>query len=106
MTRPRPHHRSPESAPGACASAPTCERRPTSAGAVESDVDEPDRDPLLLSVPAAARMLSLGRTTVYTLIASGELETISIGRCRRVPRAAIEAFVEQRSVAAALYGRS
>lgn len=66
---------------------------------------EPHATPLLLTVPQAAAMLSLGRTTVYELIGSGELETVVIGRARRVPVAAVVEFVEQRSVAAARYGR-
>ena len=52
--------------------------------------------PLLVSVRNAARMLAVGRTTVYELIATGELETILIGRSRRVPIAALEDFVQRR----------
>jgi excisionase family DNA binding protein len=42
-------------------------------------------EPLLLTPEQAARRLSVGRTTVYTLMASGELLSVNIGRCRRVP---------------------
>jgi excisionase family DNA binding protein len=52
--------------------------------------------PLLVSVEDAARLLAVGRTTVYELIAAGELEAINIGRCRRVPLTALHAFVQQR----------
>ncbi len=51
--------------------------------------------PLLVSVRSAARILAVGRTTVYELIAAGELETIHIGRSRRVPIAALQAFVQR-----------
>jgi excisionase family DNA binding protein len=51
--------------------------------------------PLLVSVRSAARILAVGRTTVYELIAAGELETIHIGRSRRVPMAELEAFVQR-----------
>jgi len=50
-------------------------------------------DPRLLTVRQAAEVLGLGRSTVYELIAAGELETVSIGRCRRVPLDALRAFV-------------
>lgn len=50
--------------------------------------------PLLIDVNEAARRLSVGRTTIFQLIASGELETIKVGRLRRVPVAALETYVE------------
>ena len=50
-------------------------------------------DPRLLTVRQAAEVLGLGRSTVYELIAAGELETVSIGRSRRVPLDALRAFV-------------
>jgi excisionase family DNA binding protein len=49
--------------------------------------------PLLLTVVEAARLLAVGRTTVYALIARGELRTIHIGRARRIPIAAVFAYV-------------
>jgi excisionase family DNA binding protein len=52
-------------------------------------------EPLLLTVPQAARMLAIGRSLLYELIASGELEAIHIGRCARVPLDALSAFVER-----------
>src|SRR4051794_34478851 len=55
-----------------------------------------DREALLLTVSAAARVLSIGRTTMYELFASGEVEVLHIGRAARVPVASIEEFVERR----------
>jgi excisionase family DNA binding protein len=52
-------------------------------------------DKLLLTISEAASALHIGRSKLYELIASGELEVVHIGRSVRVPRAAIEAFVEQ-----------
>ncbi len=49
--------------------------------------------PLLMKPEAAARQLGLGRTTVYELIRSGELESVKVGRLRRVPVAAISEYV-------------
>jgi excisionase family DNA binding protein len=50
---------------------------------------------LLLTVREVADRLGCGRTLVYELISSGELETIKLGRLRRVPVAALEALVER-----------
>jgi excisionase family DNA binding protein len=55
--------------------------------------DEPE--PLLLTVAEAGRLLSVGRTTVYELIAQGELRTVHIGRACRVPVAAVSDYVER-----------
>jgi excisionase family DNA binding protein len=55
----------------------------------------------LLTMRQAAAMLNLGRTTMYALIAAGELEVIHIGRSVRVPRDAVTEFVERRRPAAA-----
>ena len=43
----------------------------------------------------AARVLSVGRTTMYELVGAGEIEVVHIGRAARVPVASIEAFVER-----------
>jgi excisionase family DNA binding protein len=48
---------------------------------------------LLLTVPEVAERLGLGKSTIYALIASREIESVNIGRARRVPREAIDAFV-------------
>ena len=41
-------------------------------------------DPLLVSVQQAARMLGIGRTSIYQLINSGELQTMKLGRRRLI----------------------
>jgi excisionase family DNA binding protein len=51
--------------------------------------------PLLLTVPEAAATLRISRAQAYILIARGELESVRIGASRRVPAAALSAFVEQ-----------
>jgi excisionase family DNA binding protein len=48
---------------------------------------------LLLTVPEAARSLGLCRSFVYELVRAGELTSVKIGRARRVPFAALEAFI-------------
>jgi len=53
-------------------------------------------DDLLLVTPEeAARRLSVGRTTIYELMASGELQSVNIGRCRRVPVSSLSSFVNR-----------
>jgi excisionase family DNA binding protein len=48
---------------------------------------------LLLRPEEAAEVLGVGRTKVYELMAAGELESVQVGRSRRLPTAAVEAFV-------------
>ncbi len=47
---------------------------------------------LLLTVEAAAERLSISRTRMYALIKSGEVASVRVGRLRRVPVAALDAF--------------
>lgn len=48
---------------------------------------------ILLTPDEAARCLSLGRTSVFGLMRTGQLGSIRIGGARRVPLAAVHAFV-------------
>jgi excisionase family DNA binding protein len=50
-------------------------------------------EPLLLRVDEAAEALALSRTKVYELMASGELESVKVGRARRVLLASLRHFV-------------
>jgi excisionase family DNA binding protein len=49
---------------------------------------------LVYSVTEAAALLSVGRTTVYQLIGSGELRSVKIGTRRLVARRDLEAYVQ------------
>ena len=49
---------------------------------------------LLVTPEEAAVILSVGRTTVYELMATGQLESVHIKSCRRIPVAALQRFVE------------
>ncbi len=51
---------------------------------------------VLLTMIDAARALSIGRTTMYELVAAGEIGVVHIGRSVRVPVDALHAFVERR----------
>jgi excisionase family DNA binding protein len=52
-------------------------------------------DRLLLTLEEAAQCLAVGRTTIYELVGRGELQTVTIGRCRRVPVSSLRSFVDQ-----------
>jgi excisionase family DNA binding protein len=52
---------------------------------------------VLLTVEEAAEQLGIGRTLTYKLISSGEIESIRIGRLRRVPTAAIQDYARRLS---------
>ncbi|GIH97992.1 helix-turn-helix domain-containing protein [Planobispora takensis] len=49
----------------------------------------------LLKVPEVMAVLGLSRWQIYNLIRSGELESVKVGRSRRVPLVAVDAFVSQ-----------
>jgi excisionase family DNA binding protein len=48
---------------------------------------------LLFTVEEAARALGIGRTRMFELIQAGSVETVLIGRLRRIPIDALDAFV-------------
>lgn len=51
-------------------------------------------EPQLLYRPEeAARLLQVSRSTVFELLASGALQSVLIGRSRRVPAAALDEFI-------------
>jgi excisionase family DNA binding protein len=50
---------------------------------------------LLLTIVEAARVLSIGRTTMYELVGAGEIDVVHIGRSARVPVGALEEYVER-----------
>ncbi|MEW2403430.1 helix-turn-helix domain-containing protein [Streptomyces sp. NPDC046862] len=50
-------------------------------------------DDELLTVPDVMKRLKLGRSTVYDLIRSRRLPSITIGRCRRIPARAVREYI-------------
>ncbi len=52
--------------------------------------------PLLVTVPQAAELLSIGRTAVYELVWRGELNPVRIGRSVRFAVDDLEAFVRDK----------
>lgn len=50
-------------------------------------------DPLLVRVEEAARLLSLSRSMIYEMMNSGELPSVRCRTARRIPLAALHAWV-------------
>jgi excisionase family DNA binding protein len=54
-----------------------------------------DQSRLAYRPETAARKLDIGRTSLYGLISSGELETVKIGRSRLIPASALERYLQR-----------
>lgn len=50
---------------------------------------------VLFTVEESARALGIGRTRMFELINDGAVETVLIGRLRRIPVDALDAFVSR-----------
>ncbi|WP_156839840.1 helix-turn-helix domain-containing protein [Novosphingobium aquimarinum] len=53
-------------------------------------------EPICVRINDAARMIGVGRTKLYELISTGELETVKIGKSTRVTTASIHDLVKRR----------
>ncbi len=54
-----------------------------------------DANPLLLRPAEVAERLSLSRSMVYELLLRREIESILIGRSRRIPMEALIAYIDR-----------
>ena len=52
-------------------------------------------EPICVRVNDAARMIGVGRTKLYELISSGELEKVKIGKATRITTASLYRLVER-----------
>jgi excisionase family DNA binding protein len=52
-------------------------------------------DRLLYSVEEAADLLGIGRTFMYHLVATGEVDSLKIGKRRKIPRDSLNSYVER-----------
>jgi excisionase family DNA binding protein len=57
----------------------------------------PAFEPLLLDSREVSRLLGISRTKAFQMIATGGVPVIRIGRCARVPRAALERWISQQT---------
>jgi excisionase family DNA binding protein len=51
-------------------------------------------DRLLLTVDEAASRLGMKRTFLYELVTRGELESLKLGKARRIPVAALDKYIQ------------
>jgi excisionase family DNA binding protein len=60
-----------------------------------ADDNQPVAEPirLVLTIEQAARRLGIGRTLMYSLVMSGEVESVTIGRLRRIPVECLTEYV-------------
>lgn len=59
---------------------------------------DPTPNRLLYRPEEVAEATGLSRTVVYRLLQTGDLDSVRIGRARRVPHGALEAFIERLQV--------
>lgn len=50
---------------------------------------------LLLRIEEAAERLAIGRSLMYRLVLSGEVQSVPVGRLRRIPCGALTDYVER-----------
>jgi excisionase family DNA binding protein len=53
-------------------------------------------DRIAVRIPEACRMIGIGRSKLYELMETGEIETIKIGVSRLVVVSSLQAFVQAR----------
>lgn len=53
----------------------------------------PPVEPICVKVNDAARMIGVGRTKLYELIASGEIEVVKLGKSTRITAASLHKMV-------------
>ena len=68
--------------------------RPRRENEVDQESSAPREGPLLVSATDAARVLAIGRTTLYEVVKSGDLTPIHIRRCVRFSMYEIRQYVE------------
>jgi excisionase family DNA binding protein len=68
--------------------------RPSAAPVIGATSPSKEREPLLLTIVQAAAALSVGRSTVYEMIARGDLDVVHLGRAVRVAVCALEELLE------------
>lgn len=54
----------------------------------------PDDDKLLLTVEEAAHRLGIGRSLMYRLVLTGTIESVTLGKLRRIPSECLTEFVD------------
>lgn len=50
--------------------------------------------PLLLTIEQAAQALAISRSSIYELVLRKDIESVKIGRCRRITPAALQRYID------------
>jgi excisionase family DNA binding protein len=61
----------------------------------ERNAPRSDDSRRLHSVPEAARLLGVGRTYMFRLIATGHIESVKIGKLRKIPNDALDEYIDR-----------
>lgn len=69
--------------------------RVTSTSPSSGSTGEVPVDKLLLTVRDAAEMLSISRAKLYELLAGGVIESVKLEGSRRIPREALDEYIER-----------
>lgn len=64
-----------------------------SGASLTTGADRPPIEPIGVRVPDASRMTGLGRSTIYELIASGDIEAATVGRATAIMVESIRSFL-------------
>jgi excisionase family DNA binding protein len=70
------------------------ERRKQALEAI-AEQDALPMEPLTVRIKTAVKLTGIGRSTLYELIQSGEIETVKIGRSTFIPYRCIKRLVER-----------
>lgn len=52
-------------------------------------------EPITVRILEAVRLTGIGRSKLYELIASGDIETIKVGSCTLIPMASLHGLIER-----------
>ena len=52
-------------------------------------------EPITVRILEAVRLTGIGRSKLYELIASGDIETVKIGSCPLIPMASLHGLIER-----------
>jgi len=63
-------------------------------GEAATPTDKGAEDRRLVTIAGAARLLALGRNTIYRLIETGRLDTVELNGCKRVTMRSIREFAD------------
>lgn len=66
----------------------------------EASSEGPNTQRLLLRMEEAAERLGIGRTLMYQLVSRGDVESVPVGRLRRIPSECLDEYVVRLRAAA------